>query len=140
MDVIVCLDTDNGMMFNHRRQSQDRMIVKDILKISSGSKLWVAPYSLPLFKEPADQLLAAADYIERSEPGEYCFIEDDQVRPHQNRIERLIVYRWNRKYPGDRFLDIDLKDWCLDSSIDFPGYSHEKITKEIYHQEQTDEK
>ena len=34
MTVIVCLDNANGMMFNHRRQSRDANVVKDILKIS----------------------------------------------------------------------------------------------------------
>ena len=32
MTVIVCLDNANGMMFNHRRQSRDANVVKDILK------------------------------------------------------------------------------------------------------------
>ena len=30
MQIIVCLDTKNGMMFNHRRQSRDREVLNDI--------------------------------------------------------------------------------------------------------------
>lgn len=35
MNIIVCLDDKNGMMFNKRRQSQDKILrnsIKDIVK------------------------------------------------------------------------------------------------------------
>lgn len=41
MTVIVCLDNANGMMFNHRRQSRDANVVKDILKTINGASLFV---------------------------------------------------------------------------------------------------
>lgn len=44
MTVIVCLDNANGMMFNHRRQSRDANVVKDILKTINGASLLIAPY------------------------------------------------------------------------------------------------
>lgn len=46
MTVIVCLDNANGMMFNHRRQSRDANVVKDILKTINGASLLIAPYSV----------------------------------------------------------------------------------------------
>ncbi len=42
MTVIVCLDNANGMMFNHRRQSRDANVVKDILKTINGASLLIA--------------------------------------------------------------------------------------------------
>lgn len=51
MTVIVCLDNANGMMFNHRRQSRDANVVKDILKTINGASLLIAPYSEPLFSQ-----------------------------------------------------------------------------------------
>lgn len=39
MTVIVCLDNANGMLFNHRRQSRDANVVKDILKTINGASL-----------------------------------------------------------------------------------------------------
>lgn len=44
MTVIVCLDNANGMMFNHRRQSRDANVVKDILKTINGASLLIAPW------------------------------------------------------------------------------------------------
>ena len=36
MVLIVCVDDHNGMMFNHRRQSQDRILRGDILELTEG--------------------------------------------------------------------------------------------------------
>ena len=49
-----------------------------------------------------------------------------------DRLEKLIVFRWNRKYPADFWLDADLRDWKLIEAEEFPGNSHEKITQETY--------
>lgn len=52
--------------------------------------------------------------------------------PYSDRITEVVVYRWNRSYPGDFHLDLDLNQWRLVQTTEFAGYSHEKITKEIY--------
>ena len=49
MIVIVCVDQRNGLAFNGRRQSRDRMVAADILKESAGRRLWMTPSSLRLF-------------------------------------------------------------------------------------------
>lgn len=41
MILIVCVDDHNGMMFNHRRQSQDRILRGDILELTEGKILWM---------------------------------------------------------------------------------------------------
>ena len=48
---IVCVDDHNGMMFNHRRQSQDRVLRADILELTGGKKLWMNAYSRKQFAE-----------------------------------------------------------------------------------------
>ena len=51
MILIVCVDDHNGMMFNHRRQSQDRVLRADILELTDGKKLWMNAYSRKQFAE-----------------------------------------------------------------------------------------
>ena len=46
-------------------------------------------------------------------------------------IEQFIIYRWNRVYPADVSVEIGV-EWKLTETEKFPGFSHEKITKEIY--------
>ena len=59
-------------------------------------------------------------------------MEDKPLAPYSQWIEQLIVFHWNRAYPGDFYLDIPLDQWKLVSTDEFPGSSHEKITKEVY--------
>ena len=45
MIVIVAVDDRNGMMFNRRRQSQDRVLREHILDMTVGKKLWMNHYT-----------------------------------------------------------------------------------------------
>ena len=45
MIVIVALDDRGGMMFNHRRQSQDKVLRERVLKVTAGKKLWMNHYT-----------------------------------------------------------------------------------------------
>ncbi len=152
MIVMVVVDDRNGMMFHGRRQSRDRMLRAKILELASGCKLWMNAFSRAQFTEeevcvaedsleqtglgesPRPQVCVAEDFLQQAGPGEYCFVEDCDPAPYGNRIEELIRFRWNRSYPGDVFLGIDLEDgsWGCMETEEFPGYSHERITMERF--------
>ena len=51
MNVIICLDQNNGMLFNNRRQSRDRIVRKNILEYINGAKLYMDEYSFKQFSE-----------------------------------------------------------------------------------------
>ena len=51
MILITCVDNNMGMLFNHRRQSQDRVLKERILKSASGKIFWMNHYSENQFKE-----------------------------------------------------------------------------------------
>jgi len=59
----------------------------------------------------------------------YLTAEIDSV---SDRVEAVILYRWNRTYPADLRFDWTPSDFYLESAVEFPGNSHEKITREIY--------
>ena len=133
MHVIVCLDDRNGMLFHHRRQSRDRAVVADIMQHLGKETLYLRPFSLPLFQGWELNLVVDEQALGHAGPGSFCFVEGKPLKPWEPRIERLILYRWNRRYPGDTYFDLSLEfPWRLESQWDFPGYSHKKITKEIY--------
>lgn len=123
MKLIVCLDDNNGMMFNNRRQSRDKILIENVLEFCKGEKLYTNEYSAKLFPENAVEI------CENPENG-YCFAENFTV--DENDIEEIIVYKWNRVYPADVQFNIDLKKWNLAETVDFAGSSHEKITRERY--------
>lgn len=129
MILAVCVDDKGGMMFNRRRQSRDRAQQADLLDWCSGRTLWVAPYSAPLFLDGAQ---ADDAFLDKAAEGEVCFVEDRSVNTVADRVEMVVLYRWNRTYPADFRFDLDLSGFYLESVSEFAGNSHETITREIY--------
>ena len=133
MLVFLCLDQKNGMAFHQRRQSLDRAIRADLLTAASGRPVWMTPYSARQFTEPEAVLRTSDAPLQETEREGLCFVEFPPLSAALDRIDTLVVYRWNRVYPTDQRLDLDLNtSFRLVSSTDIPGHSHEKITKEVY--------
>lgn len=133
MIIIVCIDSKNGMAFSGRRQSRDRILRQRVLSLAGTKKLWMNAYSAKQFADEAsDCIVTDEQFLEHAGPGEYCFVENQEVSPHLPRIEGIILYRWNRTYPSDFCFTADLAEWKLEQTADFPGSSHERITEEIY--------
>ena len=129
MHVIVCLDEQNGMLFNGRRQSRDRAVTEDIIKMAGGA-LWAAEYAKELFAEGAAHF--DEQMLEKAGAEAYCFVEKQALRSYEDRISSVTVYRWHWRYPADQRLDIALEDWRLESQTELAGFSHERISKEVY--------
>ena len=132
MRVIVCIDEKNGTMFNGRRQSSDRLLIADIVSSANGAPVLISPYSLPLFEKNKTAVSVFEDPLLAAEYGDICFVEGLSLSRHSEKIEEITLYKWNRHYPSDRWLDIDLDKFTLVSSTDLVGSSHEKITKEVW--------
>lgn len=133
MILIACVDDYFGMLFNNRRQSQDRLLRERILQLTTGNRLWMNQYSAKQF-EPMPQINVDDCFLNEAAPGDYCFAENVNILPYENWIEKIILYNWNRKYPADLYFNIPLQEhgWKLLETTDFVGSSHDKITEEIY--------
>ena len=132
MIAAICIDDNRGMLFNRRRQSQDRLLREDLLREAAGGPLWMNAYSARQFKDPPENLRVSPGFLAEAGPGELCFVEDQDLSPWTERLEKLIVYRWNRTYPADTWFTLHLEGWRLERTAEFAGSSHEKITKEVY--------
>lgn len=131
MIAVVCVDDRDGMLFHGRRQSRDRAQQADLLALCPG-RLWVNGYSAKLFAGQEGRLRVDEAFLDRAGPGEWCFVEDRPLSPAADRLEGLVIYRWNRAYPADLRLDMALDGFTLVSQEEFPGTSHERITREYY--------
>ncbi len=131
MKLIVCLDERKGMMFNNRRQSRDRVLVDNMIKMVGDDKLYIAPYSEGLFENKEIKLKVKKNPLKAADEN-WCFIENLPVAEYKDEIETVVIYHWNRHYPGDFFFDLELDSYSLESSEELVGSSHEKITKEIW--------
>lgn len=135
MIAIVMLDDRKGMMFNHRRQSRDGRVIRKILEVAGHGTLRMSPYTSQLFEgmQSDTNIIVSDTFLDDAEDDDFCVIEEGLSLDISN-IKKLVVFWWNREYPGDVFFDIDLEDgnWFLENWDEFPGTSHEKITMEIY--------
>ena len=135
MKLFVCLDEVGGMTFNKRRQSSDRIIRDDMLKIVQNARFLVNSYTAKQFtEEQINQIELDENCLEHANEDTFIFIENIGVSNYISKIEQIIVYRWQRKYPADFFFDVDLtsSDWELTGKEELVGYSHECILKEVY--------
>ena len=131
MKLIVCLDERKGMMFNNRRQSRDRVLIDNMIEMVGDDKLYIAPYSESLFENKEIKLKVKKNPLKAADEN-WCFIENLPVAEYKDEIETVVIYHWNRHYPGDFFFDLELDSYSLESSEELVGSSHEKITKEIW--------
>ena len=132
MIVILCLDDKKGMMFNNRRQSKDKFVIQDILKLVDGKKLFISSYSESLFQGLESKLIIDDNFLNNAAEEDYCFVENNNLKDFSEKIEKIIVYNWNRIYPSDLKLEITIQDWNLIGRFEFVGNSHDKITREVY--------
>lgn len=132
MTCYVCLDDKNGMYFNHRRQSRDAAVLADIQN-SIGTVLAIDAPSQTLIAEAGiDYVLAPEDLSQL--PGDAHFFLEFRPAREALAADTMVVYHWNRRYPADGWFDIDLTDagYTLTETVEFPGKSHDTITKEVY--------
>lgn len=136
MILSVCIDNNGGMMFGNRRQSRDIAVCKDLLDVCKGYSLYMDENSRKLFDDIDGEraeinVLTSFDEVEFKD-DDYLFIEKQVPDSFSDKISKLIIYKWNRDYPYDTKFDIDMSEWKLMSVTDFPGKSHENITREVY--------
>lgn len=131
MKLFICIDDQNGMMFNNRRQSRDKVLVSKIFEIVGGEPLFVLPYSEKLFKENGNVIVCENPFLDADENG-FCFYEGkiDDI----STVNELFVFCWNCEYPSDVKFDFlpENEGFSLAESIDFQGSSHDNITLKIF--------
>lgn len=127
MTLYICLDDRNGLQFNKRRQSRDGAVLEDIRTHLTGPLL-IDPFSEKLIRD------TQISYVLPPETADDFFAENIPSEEVIKNTDRIIFYRWNRHYPSDIQWNPDLKamGFVLRETSEFPGTSHEKITREVY--------
>lgn len=134
MKIIVCLDDRDGMMFNRRRQSCDRILRERMLSLVGSAKLYMNEYSRRQFDGEHKNIIADEAFLFTAGDDDYCFIENIDVSDFVDIIDTVIIYRWGRVYPSDmKFPTAVFRSrWTLTSKTKFAGSSHKNICEEIY--------
>lgn len=130
MILVSCVENSLGLRFNHRRCSRDRVACARILE-RAGNALWLSEGSAGLFREFPEAEIHIVSELSQVPEGAYCFWEAPEagIEP-----ERILLYCWNRDYPSDeKFVFPGGADgWHLTAETELEGYSHPKITEQLY--------
>lgn len=132
MKIIVCTDKRGGMMFNFRRQSSDRLVMEDIKKHVGGASVRVSRYSEKLFSESGVRFSSFDNPLDGAGEEDYCFVEDVDITPYEEKIDTVVIYNWNEKYPFDKSFTTDMSKFKKVCSEKFVGYAHDKVIKEVF--------
>ena len=132
LHIIVCVDDRNGISFCGRRLSRDRVQITKMLELVANSRLYVSSYTAKLFENPPSNLIVCDDYLTVAEENDYCFAENGDFMNNPDKIEDIIIYRWNKKYPFDVGLAYSVLSTRRCVSVkEFVGNSHVRITEEV---------
>ena len=131
MHLILCVDERDGLSFCGRRLSRDSVLSSHILELTAGHKLWMSPYSQPLF--PDAPICADSAFLQKAGAGEYCFLEVSTFPETNENLESVTLYHWNRTYPSTvKFPRSLLSGMRLVQTEAFSGSSHDNIVMERY--------
>ena len=129
MTIYLCLDDRKGLQFNKRRLSRDAAVLEDLRRELPGT-LTIEAFS--------EKLIAGAGIpctvAEEIPADAHFFCESKKAEGLLPLAEKLVIYWWNRHYPSDLRWEAEPAEFgfVLSETLDFPGKSHETITKEVY--------
>lgn len=132
MIAVICVDDNNGMLFNNRRQSRDMLLIEDLIKYANSNKILINEFSKSLFADYEHNILISDTFLSDANENDICFVENVDLTNFKDKINTLIIYKWNRVYPADFHFNLNLSSYKLIETKDFKGNSHDKITRETY--------
>jgi len=132
MTIFICVDDKNGMMFNERRQSSDRVVRQKMFEMTGSKPIFMNSYSKKQFVEEDIITNVAEDFLVLAGEEDFCFVENNDLMPYYDKIKSVVLFKWNKVYPSDRKLDLNVSEMKLVNTLDFEGYSHDKITMEVW--------
>ncbi len=132
MILFAAVDQKMGMLFNGRRQSQDRILREKLIRMADGHPVWMDGYTAGQFSEAEREYIRVDEtFLSKAGKGEICFLE----RPSGEifGIEKIVLARWDKTYPADVWFDAGLLNGMrLTKTEEIAGYSHDKIILETY--------
>lgn len=125
--VAICIDKRNGRMFYGKRTSTDEEVRHRLL--SMPDKLYVDEYTAKQFTDNDNkEKLVITEHPESIDDG-MAFLEKQDI---PGDADRIIIFRWDKRYPADKFFDFRFDGWRKIKKDEFPGHAHEKVEMEIW--------
>ena len=130
MTLIVCIDLKGGILFNSRRQTLDYELINIIGK--SFKNIYITPFSEKYFTN-VKCTVSDTPFLDAGDDST-IFLESGLPSDFPNKIDKIILYRWNCVYPADTYLNFSPSEqgFKLCGKVTFSTEVHKEIVKEIY--------
>ncbi len=137
MTLIITVDECFGLAFGGRRQSRDRELTRDAVRLACGRRIIAREYSRLLFEEAGEdtkEIIFVDEPTRAAERDDVVLLELCVTAEDLSRADELVVYNFNRRYPATSKLDTALveRDFTSVKTLEFRGNSHEKLTRVEY--------
>lgn len=138
LKLIICLDNKNGASFSNKRQSSDQEVIKKIITLLNGEKLYVNRYTQLMLSKYPINCVVCNDPLNEAPENAFVMLENNvrSIRDMDNIevVKTVFAFRWNRVYPSDVKLNIGeaFKNLKIKGVLSFKGHSHDKIDLEVY--------
>lgn len=125
--VVVCVDKNGGQTRLGRRLASDRAVRSRIASLPQP--VCVDEYTATQFTEDEDRsrLSVVSDPAAIKEGT--AFLERQDI---PDDADTILVFRWDKRYPADRYLAFRFRGWRKARKEDFPGDAHDKVTLETW--------
>ncbi len=131
MNTVVMIDKNNGLAFNNRPQSRDRVLMERIAKLTDDAPIEADGH----FALMLESYGFTVDPVS-CPPAEDAWVWLDHTPDEQElaQIRKLIIARYRAIYPADCYFDFEPQrpEWIKISRQIFAGSSHDKIILEEY--------
>ena len=148
MKLILCADERFGYSFNHRRQTSDREMVRDLKRRlgSEADRIRVNAYTERLLlrngyfspeeaaRREASPAPAGSAFLKNADDASgWVWTENVDLKGLYHTIDELLLYVWDKRYPADLLFPEQLLAGLRPAeTAEFPGYSHDLIRVEHY--------
>ncbi len=148
MKLILCTDERLGYSFNHRRQSSDLEMRRDMVRRlgSAADNIYVNIYTersllrdgffseeeaIRRRKAPAK---SGRKFLEKAIRNDgWAFVENVDLKGCWHSIDEILLYIWDKRYPAEYELPAGmLESFIMVGQTQFSGHSHEVIRLEHY--------
>lgn len=134
MDIFAAIGKKGGMMFFKRRVTKDQVFIDYIIEKCDKRNLYMNEYSKELFCDK-DNIIVDENFLDIATNDGCCFVENVDIADYTDKIDRIYLCDWGRKYPATFYFDINVFDdpnWKFITFENLIGKSHDSMVVFIF--------
>lgn len=132
MVIVACIDKSGNIALNTNGQLNHIIFLVRLKVVSNEALLYMNSNSNLQFGF-YPMIMVDDDFLDIAEEDSYCFVEDTDITPYINRIDKIILYKWNKNFSSKFKFDTSILDnFSIVSNKCFYGETFLKISEEIY--------